>query len=103
MKIVINNCFGGFSVSEDFLDYYKIPYKKLAYGGTDMSYSISRTDKRLIEYIEKFGGRKASGRSANLIIVEIPNGELYQIDYYDGMESIRLAKDEEWLVAKDDD
>lgn len=27
MKIVINDCYGGFEVSRDFLDYYGIKYR----------------------------------------------------------------------------
>ena len=48
---------------------------------------IAREDSALIQVIEEFG-REASGRHAELEIVEIPDGVDYEIDDYDGMESI---------------
>lgn len=47
-----------------------------------------RTDKDLIEVVEKLG-KQASGRCAKLEIVEIPDGVEYEIDEYDGIETIR--------------
>jgi hypothetical protein len=46
-----------------------------------------RTDPKLIQVIEELGDR-ANGRCAKLKIVEIPDGTDYEIDDYDGMESI---------------
>jgi hypothetical protein len=47
-----------------------------------------RTDKKLIKVIEKLGSEKASGACAKLEIVEIPDGVDWEIDDYDGIESI---------------
>lgn len=46
-----------------------------------------RTDKHLIQVIEELGD-DANGRCAELAIVDIPDGTEYEIDEYDGMESI---------------
>jgi hypothetical protein len=50
-------------------------------------YNIKRDDKILIEVVEELG-EKANGNSSELKIVEIPDGIDWEIDEYDGMESI---------------
>lgn len=50
-----------------------------------MSY---RADKRLIYAIEKVGIKKASGVLSCIEIVEIPDGTDWEIDDYDGYETI---------------
>lgn len=55
------------------------------------SSNISRTDPHLIQVIEEIGGGHrtgASGKFANLKIVEIPDGIDYEIDEYDGNEHV---------------
>ena len=47
----------------------------------------SRCDKDLIEVIELLGD-KASGECASLAIEEIPDGKEFEIDEYDGSESV---------------
>ncbi len=47
-----------------------------------------RGNKLLIEVIEELGTEKASGQYAKIKIVEIPDDLQYEIDDYDGMESI---------------
>lgn len=59
------------------------------------SRDIERTDLNLIKVIESLGSEKASGRFAKLKIVEIPDGVDYQIDEYDGLETIH-EKHREW-------
>ena len=51
------------------------------------SYNINREDPDLISIVETLG-KDADGNFAELGIVEIPNGTDYQIDEYDGVESI---------------
>lgn len=46
-----------------------------------------RTCPKLIKVVEKLG-KKANGRSASLSIVEIPDGVEWEIDEYDGSETI---------------
>lgn len=83
MKIVINNCFGGYGLSQDFLEKY----------GEEFN-SFERSYPKLVSAIEEFGEDKASGFCANLRIVEIPDDSTdYYIDEYDGAESIIYVKD----------
>lgn len=49
--------------------------------------SIDRTDPKLIQVIEELG-KRANGAFSELKIVKIPNGVDYEIDEYDGLESI---------------
>jgi hypothetical protein len=48
---------------------------------------IKRTDLVLIQVVEELGP-KANGRCAELKIIEIPDGTDWEIDEYDGMESV---------------
>ena len=91
MKIVINRCFGGFSLS-------KIAYKYLGlkWDGYGFAYDDydKRANPRLVECVERLGSA-ANGMCANLKVVEIPDGIEYEIQNYDGMESIH-EKHREW-------
>jgi hypothetical protein len=59
-------------------------------GGNDIWFSdsdIKRGDKDLIAVVEEMG-EKANGECAELSIVEIPDGIEYEIDEYDGLETV---------------
>jgi hypothetical protein len=131
-KIVINNCYGGFGLSEEAqLILYSMKSRiiksdtpKQYYGGNNKDYLLSRdwkkayeddlkspvglrpvvapdgrilyvdhygdkyrTDKKLINVVEEMG-EMVNGRFSNLKIVGIPDGVKWQIDDYDGMETI---------------
>ena len=81
MKIVINECYGGFSLSERacmVLDCR--PY--------DYSEHEMRNDPQLVEVVEDLG-HDASGRLAELEVVEIPDSATDWVIFdYDGMESL---------------
>ena len=85
MKIVINKCFGGFSVSEEV-------YKEMGFDWDKHGYRFSddRTNPDLVKAVEKLG-RTANGRLADLKVVEIPDGVEYTIQEYDGIEHIAEA------------
>ncbi len=135
MKIVINSCFGGFSLSPEALlelikrdakcvekipieDYYgknikDYPWKERMKEGNEkfkpftegyevhtwytalkkdgIIYSYDRDKDRddpdLVEVVELLKN-KADGQCADLKIVEIPDGVDWQIDEYDGLESV---------------
>lgn len=114
MKIVINKCWGGFGLSKICMDelikrehpiacqymndlaesfkkdmefYSKKgwsydPYKQHYYP------DIPRNDPILIDVIEKLGTDVCGTDLSNLSIVEIPDDIDWEIDNYDGMESI---------------
>jgi hypothetical protein len=113
MKIVINICYGGFGLSDaayEFLIQKGVPFKKCEEGVTESEYTIyesedegreqwarlrgtkywdnrqlKRSDPRLVELVETLGD-KASGKYAELKVVEIPDGVEWEIEEYDGTE-----------------
>lgn len=82
MKIVINRCFGGFSLSEKAYQ-----HMGLKWDGYGYAFGISRDDERLVECVEALG-TDANGRFANLKVVEIPDEVEWEITDYDGVETI---------------
>jgi hypothetical protein len=61
-------------------------------------HNIERTDPALVEVVEELG-EKANGRSAKLVVEDLPKGTLYRITEYDGFEDIETADDVDWCVA----
>ena len=89
MKIVINTCHGGFSLSEKaqklFCQYSTIEWKDWQ---EDWSYyDIERNDQYLVRVIEELGD-DANGRFAELKVVDIPDEVEWQLEEYDGKEWI---------------
>ena len=94
MKIAINRRYGGFGVSKEL---YEVLDKKWdGYGYLDNedfgiksdNYNAWRSNPKLISAIEKIGVKKASGSLAKIEVVEIPDGILWEIEEYDGMEHV---------------
>lgn len=93
MKVVINRCWGGFGISEavseelgienhsDYLD-------NDSFGIESDNWHEYRAHPPLIAAIEKVGEAEASARCGALSIVEIPDGISWEIDDYDGMETV---------------
>jgi hypothetical protein len=82
-RIVINNCFGGFGLSDDAVELYK----SMA-GITENDFchcDIERDDAYLVEVVRKLGS-KANGDYASLKIVEISADVSWHIAEYDGNE-----------------
>jgi hypothetical protein len=48
---------------------------------------LERHDPKLVQVVEELGD-KANGAHARLVIVEVPDGVEYEVDDYDGMESV---------------
>ena len=81
MKVVINKCYGGFSLSEK-------AYKELGLKDSyDSIGKIERNDPRLVEVVERLG-KESWGPHSELKVVEIPGDVEYEIDEYDGIEWI---------------
>ena len=110
MKIVTNRCYGGFSISEKAARFmaergnrraiaelaeYNKGRKKRWYGygymdedpGDGSEDGYSRTDPDLVAAVEELG-KDASGSCASLSVTEIPDGSEWEIDEYDGYESV---------------
>lgn len=82
-KIVINDCYGGFGLSDRAI----LEYKQLA-GITDQDFydrEIPRDDPYLVQIVQRLG-MSANGAHSNLKIVEIPGDVDWLIQEYDGAE-----------------
>jgi len=105
-KIVINKCYGGFSLShEAFLELRKRKCK-FALEEPDWGepyddgsirddsswdffcFDIPRDESLLVDVVKELGN-KANGDCAKLAIVEIPEDVDWEIGEYDGLETVR--------------
>lgn len=84
-KVVLNCCYGGFSLSKEAYE-----YMGLEWDGYGYAFKYDRENPKLIECIEALGS-KANGRCSSLCIEEYDeeNFDCY-IDEYDGSESLEL-------------
>jgi hypothetical protein len=83
MKVVINDCHGGFGLTEIALEEYK---KRKGITDPDFYYySISRDCPVLVEMVESGGVDSAY---SSLKVVEIPNDVNWYIEERDGMEHV---------------
>lgn len=112
MKIAINNCFGGFGLSDEAMMryaelkgmtlypedtgsyklYWTCPADQREKEGTGresiiFSNDIPRDDIHLIQVIEELG-EKANGNFSDLKITEIPDDVDWYISEYDGNEHV---------------
>jgi len=93
MKVVINECFGGFGLSDEAMQLYAAKKgielgEKLSYGYEKLwEGDIDRNDPVLVEVVEELGA-KANGDCAELKVVEIPDGIVWHISEYDGVEHV---------------
>ena len=109
MKIVVNSCYGGFGLSHEAVmlyaqkkgmplypkqdewdqwTYFTTPEQTYEAGSFYPSSDLERNDPILAEVVEQLG-KKADGNYAELRIVEIPDNAAWEIDEYDGQESVR--------------
>lgn len=89
-KVVINNCYGGFSLSS-------VAIARLAEVGVEASEynpGCERHDPRLVAIVEELG-ELAGGQFAELIIEEVSE-DRYIIREYDGLESITTPSMIRW-------
>ena len=95
-KIVYNNCFGGFSLSEKAI----ARYKEIKGSVPDDFYDrdIDRADPALVQVVEELGS-EADGGCASLAIEDVPAGTKYRIDEYDGNESVQTIDSYDWKTA----
>ena len=119
-KVVYNGCFGGFGLSHEAIMLYGelkgLNLKAVKNDKFEMSTSyylggiedndhyfsyhdLERDDPILVEVVERLG-KKVNDDFAELHIEDVPAGELYRIDEYDGRECVMLQSDYNWKVAK---
>lgn len=100
MKVVINRKFGGFSISRAAAQFMADrgnarARAELAKGGSWYGFGYAegfpggydRGDPDLIAAVEALGDA-ANGDAARLRVIEIPDGIEWELDEYDGVESI---------------
>jgi hypothetical protein len=96
MKIVINCWYGEFSVSNAVMKELKLPGRKgnwnfpnnATFEITSDNINQYRTHTPLIEAIEKIGNPRCNGPHANLAIIKIPDDVNWEIQEYNGLETI---------------
>lgn len=95
--VVINQCYGGFGLSDEAEDLYAkksgfqlFRYRQTKHGHDDgywWSRKLDRDDPVLVEVVRELGDR-ANGPFASLSVVSIPDGVSWEIDEYDGFEHV---------------
>lgn len=88
MKIVVNVCYGGFSLSRTAENFLMEKY------GIECG-RVDRNDPRLVDCVETLGGSVAGGTFSVLGIIEIPDDVEWEIDEYDGYEHV-VEKHRSW-------
>ena len=85
-KIIINTCHGGFGISDEAMELYKIltgiPPANLVY-----DFELDRDNPQLVQIVEQLGER-ADTRYSKLKVVEIPLGVEWHVHEYDGLEHV---------------
>lgn len=105
VKIVYNNCYGGFRMSDKGVELYKKLYKEkykkrckladeLLYDGI----SMKRHDPILVKTVEILG-KDASGQFSELAIMEIRDME-YRIAHESGKEYIETPFNIKWTTVE---
>lgn len=80
MKVVINDCYGGFGLSNKALNMLGLE--------SDSIFDCDRANPKLVEVVEKLG-EEANGFCASLRVIEIPDDvKEWYISDYDGVETI---------------
>lgn len=116
-KVVINTCFGGFSISaaavvrareisgdeawgecvlvgERYPDSNQLCTHDWGHG----VYDVARHDAVLVQVVEELG-EAANGRCSKLRVVTVPKGTMYRIDEHDGQEHIETQDTIDWAIA----
>ena len=94
MKVVISECYGGFGLSQKAYEWIWSKYGlneefcRTRFERTGVGpQGPMRNDSRLVACIEALGS-KANGPSANLVVVDMPDGVKWAIGEYDGYEHV---------------
>ncbi len=95
IKILYNNCYGGFNFSDEFATEYK-RRKGETISARGRLYRIGensiRCDPVAVAIFEEFGSERSSGEASAIELCEIPAifGHFWEIDEYDGDETVRV-------------
>lgn len=89
MKVVINACHGGFSLSDAAIHRY-LEIKGLEMSDDFYDRNILRDDTALVQVVEELK-EAANGAFAKLKILDIPEDVDWHVEEYDGLEWIAEA------------
>lgn len=92
-KVVYNNCYGGFGLSDKALERYN-ELKGKSLDDPIYDWEISRHDPILVQVVEELG-EEANGDFADLQIANIDGP--YRIDEYDGSETVETPDSYDWI------
>jgi len=81
-QVVINQCFGGYGLSEKAYEFLGIKWD-----GYGFAFASDRSNPRLVECVLKLGA-EASGFCADLRVVDVPDDVEWEISDYDGNEHV---------------
>lgn len=99
-KIVVNRCFGGYSLSKEavqwLLENGNEDTKNEVAKYEDVAFSCNRHNQDLVKCVEILGER-ANGECAELEIEHI-EGNQYRITEYDGYESVETPESIKWTT-----
>lgn len=89
MRVVLNRCYGGFGLSDEAYEHLQ------ECGDADWRQLSLRSSPELVATVEALGDR-ASGRHAQLELVDVEPNSLWRITEYDGYESIEYFDINDW-------
>lgn len=118
-KIVYNNCYGGYTLSDKAIEWLsehgsdktkrfiaqkrleanektKYDSSKIFYVMDALRYFLKRHDPDLVAVVEALG-KEVNGTFSDLVIEEI-EGDMYNIEEYDGKETVVTPDDIGWTV-----
>lgn len=95
IKILYNDCYGGFGFSEEFAAAYKERTGREVNTFSQLFRAV-RADPVAVELFERLGAKRASGEYASLAVREIPAlfERYWTIEEYDGNESVHVNVNE---------
>jgi hypothetical protein len=85
-KIVINVCHGGFGISDEAMQLYKI-LVGIPPAAEFYDWELDRDSPQLVQIVEQLGER-TNTRYSHLKVVEIPQDVEWHIHEYDGWEHV---------------
>ena len=94
MKIVINNNYGGFELSDEAMD--KLKEK----GFTEEEvYDFPRHHPALVEVVEELGKDVNANYMSELVVVDVDVKDKYYIYEYDGLEEVYTEETIPWIYV----
>ena len=96
MKIVINNNYGGFVLSDDAVD--KLKEKGFT---EEQIFCLPRHHSALVEVVEELG-EDASEHYSELVVVDVDVKDKYYIHEYDGWETVHTEEDIPWIYVNNE-